>query len=294
VYHNDGRLVESAAYYRGPDKLLVGQSKNTTLRPSTLPFMDEELIYGGPFIMHYGHFLAAALPRLWHLRGLAGSRLRIVCHGHEGPRDWFALDYVRSILSALGLREENFVQIDRPTVIRRLWVPCPAMEEQNFVHRALDDVGQAIGRSYHVHLEQRSDRPIYLSKTRLGLGITRFQDEQVLEDLLADRGFEIVHPQELSFPEQVRQFARARAIVATIGSGLHSSLFLDRPSRVLALVGANNVNSNYILIDRLKGNDSLYLYPEAMLGGRPDDGGFQLTFTIEDMPAVAKAFADLV
>jgi capsular polysaccharide biosynthesis protein len=293
IYDRDGRLVEAAAYYRGPSKQLVGQCRMTTLARADLDFVDEDLIYGGPFIDHYGHFLTASLPRLWHLRSAGGSKRRILCHGHGDPEQWFAYEFVRVILSAIGLTPEDFVCLAAPSVIRRLWVPRPAMEEQNFVHRALDDLGVAIGRTYGCHREPRSDVPIYLSKTRLTKGVSRYEDEQILERCFAASGFDIVHPQDLCFADQIRLFARAPTITGTAGSGLHTSLFLDRPSRIVALAVANLINSNFRLIDRLKGSEALYLWPKTEAQGREADDGFQSVWTIEDITEVAREMAEV-
>jgi len=291
VYHRDGRLVEAAAYYRGPHKTLVGQSPITSLRGAKMDFIDEDMVYGGPVITHYGHFLTACLPRLWHISTTGGSRRRILCHGHEDPAGWFAHDFIRAILTALGLSAENFVRLASPSVIRRLWVPRPAMEEQNFVHRAFDDLGVTIGHFYGSHREPQSGAPIYLSKTRLATGISRFEQEQVLEDCFAARGFEIVHPQELSFSEQISAFARARFITGTAGSALHTSLFLDRPSRILALTVADVINSNFCLIDRLKGSEVRYLWPRTQVDSRSDEDSFQSTWIIGDMTRIAEELA---
>ncbi len=297
IYHRDGRLVDAAAYYRGPDKRLIGQSPDTELDATALPFVDEELVYGGPVIAHYGHFITASLPRLWHLRAMAGSRLRILCHGHEPPDDWFGQEFIRAIFGAIGLTPESFAYIQTPSVIRRLWVPRPAMEEQNFVHRAFDELGTAIGRAYDVHREPQSDVRLYLSKTRLNEGINRFQDEILLEDCFARRGFEIIHPQEIPFAEQIKVLARAGVIAGTVGSALHTTLFLDRASRIVALTGSEIINSNIRLIDRLKSNEALYLCPAENALEREGEGGFNNTWAFDRasiFAEVAEEFAAAV
>jgi capsular polysaccharide biosynthesis protein len=234
--------------------------------------------------------LTAALPRLWHLRSAPTKRRRILCHGHETPAEWFARDFVRDILSAIGLTAEDFVRLERPSAIKRLWIPRPAMEEQNFIHRAFDDLARRIGRFYGVHRQARGDKKIYLSKTHLSSGITRFANEHVLESYLSDRGVTIAHPQELSFPDQLKLLAEADVICGTVGSAMHTSVFLDRPSRIVGLTGNNLVNANHALFDRLKGNDSIYLYPEVEATQLSEQDGFSSTWTL-DIDAAAEEFA---
>jgi capsular polysaccharide biosynthesis protein len=293
IYHHDGPLNQAAAYYRGPVRTLVGQSQMTNLASTSLEYVDEEFIYGGPFILHYGHFITATLPRLWHLIERSGKQRRILCHAHEDPAKWFEHDFAREILGALGLRPEHFVRLLQPSVVKRLWIPRPAMEEQNFVHRALDRFGAMIGRALGVQKELRGDRALYLSKTKLNIGVSRLADERKLEELLAARGVTIAHPQDLPFREQLRLMASARVICGTVGSGFHSSLFLDRPSRIIVLTGNNMVNSNYLLIDLIKRNESVYLYPEAEPSVISHKDNFMTTLVI-NMETAAEEFAALV
>ena len=291
IYHPDGNLVKAAAYYRGPQRHPIGQSERMSQISGDLNYIDEEFVYGGPFLMHYGHFLTASLPRLWHIRSAVGTYRRILCHSHESPEVWFAQEYVRAMLNAIGLATENFVRLESPSILRRLWVPRPAMEEQNFVHRTYGDLGVTIGRAYGVHRQPQDKPPIYLSKTRLKAGITRLNQEHILGSYFAELGFDIVHPQELPFSEQLRLFARARTITGTVGSGLHTSLFLDRPSRIVALAGDNLINSNFVLFDRLKGNDALYLCPDTPWMYRSRESGFDVSWVPEDLAAVAREYA---
>lgn len=290
IYNRDGRLNQAAAYYRGPNKTLVGQSPSTTLNANDLEVVNEEFVYGGPVIMHYGHFLTAALPRLWRLRSMPAKRRRIVCHGHESPVEWFKRDFVRDIFYAIGLTAEDFVRFEHPILLKRLLVPRPAMEEQNFIHRACDDLARRIGRFYGVHQQARGEKKIYLSKTRLTAGITRFANEHVLEAYLSDRGITIAHPHELSFPDQLRLLAEANVICGTVGSAMHTSIFLDRPSRIVALTANNLVNANYALIDKLKSNEALYLYPNVPGFESSGQDGFSSTWTM-DLAATAQEFA---
>jgi hypothetical protein len=76
-------------------------------------------------------------------------------------------------------------------------------------------------------------------------------------------------------------------------TGLHTSLFLDRPSRIVALAVANLINSNFRQIDRLKGSEALYLWPKVEAEGREAEDEFQSVWTIEDITEVAKEMAQV-
>ena len=294
LYDRDGRLIPSAAYRRGPDSQLIGQSESCPFARGDMDFVGEDVLYGGPMLLHYGHFVIASLARLWGLHAITNGRIRILCHAEQSPGHWFIHPHVQAILGALGLTEDNFLWLDRPSILRSVIVPGPAIEEQSFVHRSFDDVAYAVARRLGIRSEQRTERPVYLSKTRLSTGINRFAGEQALEDALGARGFSIVHPQELTFAHQIQVLARAKAVTGTVGSGLHSTMFLTDPARVVGLLPTNMLNSNFKLIDMLRGNDSSYLYPDTALAPQHHQGGFHSSWTGLDMAAIAQDFADRV
>jgi hypothetical protein len=60
-----------------------------------------------------------------------------------------------------------------------------------------------------------------------------------MEQMAIARGFEIVQPEELSFPEQVELFRSASCILGEHGSGMHATVFAD-PGTIVATVGAWN------------------------------------------------------
>ena len=56
---------------------------------------------------------------------------------------------------------------------------------------------------------------------------------------LKSRGFEIVQPELLSFPEQVELFRSASCVLGEHGSGMHAAVFAN-PGTIVATVGAWN------------------------------------------------------
>jgi len=269
VYHADGNLIDAAAYYRLPDKFMVGQSRHIAMQDRSIDHAPRaDYVYGGPVILHYGHFITAALPRLWQIvrSGLAADT-RIVCHSDHAPEDWFTRDYARTIFWALGLTPDRFIVLNQATRFKRLRVPRAAFEEQNYAHRVFADLCGRVAR--RIAPPPTSNGPIYLSKTRLRGATYRIQNEAAMDDAAAARGLTIVRPEELSFIDQVAVIGSSPVIVGTIGSGFHTALFCTRPPRVLALAYGPQINANYRLIDKLCGTDATYLYPAQGLSEKP-------------------------
>lgn len=291
IYHRDGRLVQACAYYRLPDQALIGQCQHLPPPPDLASAPPGTYVYGGPVIMHYGHFLTAALPRLWQAvrRGLPPDA-KIVCHSHEAPEEWFGRDYIKTILGRLGLTPGHFVRFGAPTLIPRLHAPRPAMEEQNFAHRVFRDLCLHIGQPYQA---PPSDRIIYLSKARVTTGIYRLLNEDALEDAMRASGIEVAYPETLPFAAQVGLLSGSAVVAGTVGSAFHTAIFCARPPRVVALAYGPVLNANYALMDGLTGCRADYVHsPDVTMA----EGAGTATFCYRaaDPAALARALIERI
>ena len=288
LYDGAGALIEDGAYYRLPARILIGQSLH--IPPASVPLDTGHYVYGGPVIMHFGHFLTAALPRLWQAArdGLGGRR--ILVHSHQAPDEWFTRDYVRFILGQLGLGPANFIRFEQPTRLRQVDVPRPAMQEQTYGHQVMRDLCRRIGAGIS---RARDGRPVYLSKSRNTLGTYKILNEAVIDATMEAAGVEIVHPQELNFAEQLSVLNGARAVLGTIGSAFHTSLFAHEPVRIVGLAYGAEINANYAIIDRLCDNRATYVYPATGLHS-VSDGAATFCYQADDPAGLARALLDLL
>lgn len=286
IYHRDGSLAEACAYYRLQSKALIGQCRHLEVPPSVATAPPGSYVYGGPVIMHYGHFLTAALPRLWQIvrRGLPQDA-RIVCHSHQTPEEWFKRDYARAILTQLGLTPDHFVQFAGPTLIPRLHAPRPALEEQNFAHRVFRDLCLSIGRPFQA--APQGGRIVYLSKTRTKNGTYRLMNEEPIEDAMRANGIEVAHPETLPFAGQVSLLASSAVVIGTVGSAFHTSIFCERPPRMIGLAYGPVLNSNYALVDALAGSQAQYFHSGEV--AESASGAATFCYEARDPAAVAQA-----
>ena len=293
VFTPAGKLIDAGAYCRLPVKYRVGQSETVSLAHWTVQDAPEaDYVYCGPVILHYGHFITAFLPRLWQIvREGIGPGTKFVCHSDHDPYAWFARDYAREMLAALGLSADRFVRPGGPTRFRRLRFPRPAFEEQNFAHVVFRELALKIGQS----IPPPSGRtgPVYLSKTALRQGTYKLANELAIEDAVAARGVTIIRPETLPFRRQCEVIAAASAIVGTIGSSFHTVLFCREPPRIVGLAYSATINSNYHLIDRLAGVNASYVTPSGGLSERPQSG-VTFGYWLDSPGEVANELLDLL
>jgi capsular polysaccharide biosynthesis protein len=82
-----------------------------------------------------------------------------------------------------------------------------------------------------------SYRRIFVSRARTSQSRS-LQNRARVEQIATEAGLELVYPESMALPEQMRLFAEARVIFGEYGSALHNSLFSLPGTTICALRGA--------------------------------------------------------
>ncbi|QCE32522.1 glycosyltransferase family 61 protein [Acetobacteraceae bacterium] len=104
-----------------------------------------------------------------------------------------------------------------------------------------------------------ANRIIYFTKQHLSSGIWQIHNEAVLTERLRAVGIEIISPEELSLYDQIKLWKEGGLFIASASSALHSAAFVGK-RKLIVLNNVAEIWSNQVLIDKVSGNDSLYLY----------------------------------
>ncbi len=256
LFDGHGALIRAATDWRGPQNQTIDQIPEIPDDAGPAAQADDaELIYAGRFNPHFGHFLVETLPRLWWLARRDRRGRKLLMHGDGDPAGWFARGFAAGIWRALGLAPADLAVFARPTRLRRVIVPAPSLQQQSFVHEVFGLLCRNIGGAMLRDADLTpSPTPVYLSKSRLDLGVHVFANEEALEARLGASRIEIVHPETLTLAEQVRLFETRPAILGTTGSAFHASIFARATPRQITLSPHREINSNFALFDHVSGN----------------------------------------
>lgn len=284
LYDRNGALISSAAYCRGTKRRLVGQSPTCLLPARAFEQAPEEhLVYAGPLIFHYGHFLLDTLSRLWPYIGPSPDRFAWI-----SPAPLAILDhtpFIGACLAGLGLDPGQFRRFERPTRIARLTVIAPAFEEQHFAHRVFCDQCRRIGDRLVTALDERPLGPAYVARTGLKAGVKAVANEELVCAALAELGVEIIWPEKLSLADQIRLFGSNRVIMGVGGSAFHTSIFAPPVARLIAIdLGETE---NQVLLNRLSGARMLHMRPATELSFTRG-GAIETVYAFADPLAVAR------
>ena len=223
----------------------------------------------------WGHFLVEVLPRLFlvNLLGRMGRRIPLAVPA-EAP-DWakrFAVTY--GALGGVLWYDPKRQVIEAPAFV------VPGMMQVDWVLHPLfslivSDLVARCGLAEDVVPD--GPRRLYLSRARFW-GAQRLLNEPEVEGMLSTLGFTVVHPETLSFPEQMRLFRAAEVIVAEYGSVLHNALFARPGTRVIAINRHNWLQGE---IARIRGQHLAYVPPSDGVWRDPSTTGDARNFTVD-------------
>lgn len=225
----------------------------------------EEVIYLGPLYNHFGRVLLDSLARSWALAQHDPS-LKVlfdypnVPHRHLHP-------WVFRILEAFGVPRARLLILDRPTRLRRVTVPEPLFEQGLTAHeRAIGPYRDIAARIAGGH--ERSSQPVYLSRRLLTSRQRPIIGEEALEQLFADHGALIVHPQRLTFDQQVRLVNQHSDIFSSASSAAHNILFARHRPTLHLLTASDQIPANMFLCSALARAPTVFVDCLGT-GGRP-------------------------
>ena len=170
-------------------------------------YMDEDVVYFGPFFRHWGHFLVDLIGRMWYIA--ESGRRKTVYLGEEEPSGNF-LECFR----LLGLEPEDLIRVTKPTRFRSVTVPefsCKSCEWYSREYRQIFDTMIANARP-----EPIPGRKIYFSRLDFGRG-KEVGERQIAVWALAN-GFTAVAPEKLTAAQQIAIWNGAEEILCLDGS----------------------------------------------------------------------------
>ncbi len=296
IYDADGRLIEESErrVRRGRRPI----NPPTVGRRAFVARLDGSHVYVGMAIQSFGHFLLETLSRLWWVERLEDlAEVRLLLHGwkaHEGPRmkrqhpsalahllapfgfrtqpvgaaNFLKGPWVAQFLDILGVPAERIDFVPSTGArLAQVRVPARIVDVNGSVHPAMPRIYRLIADKVAGDVAA-GGRRLYLSRSRLAArredaeGPRRAANEQALEDLLADAGFEIIHPQEHTIVAQIRMMRSAAVVAGCDGSALHSVVFARPGTRLLAF--DSRAIENQFGIEETSGIVSRHLW----MGGR--------------------------
>jgi hypothetical protein len=227
------------AYLRDGGEPLPEIWQGATFRDADIIEVDQPVAVAIHPNVVYGHFLLEMLPRLHLLSRLRRAGLPFLIALHFHIPDW-AKAIVRHYFDA-----DEIIWYDGYTT--RLRAPCfvvPSMMQVECrfhpeFNLAIDEIKDFVASG----TEPATDKKIWLSRQRHPGATHGITNEGEVEQVVTDLGYRIVHPQTMSFPEQILLMSGADVIAGAYTSAIHNSMFAARGTKVFCINRLNRYQS---------------------------------------------------
>jgi capsular polysaccharide biosynthesis protein len=205
------------------------------LRPKAMPRLrlGGLHLWGGVGFDIFGHWLTETFPLLVTLRPLferhPEAPILMVTRPGAPPPVWGALH--RTFAGWIGLDLNRIRVIEEDAVVEELALGPDPFGRRNHYRpetlTALDALGLAP--------PDDTGAALFLSRRKLSERNNRTPNIEAVEERFRDLGYEILHPETLTLPEQMRRLLGARHLAGENGSALHWSLYSPHVASVLCL-----------------------------------------------------------
>lgn len=192
----------------------------------------------------YGDWLVEVWPRAWLLKKILGPALdtyKIIVTSNT-PK--WSLDFLCRIV---GISPESLLFYDMHddvVIVDKLLVPTQ-LGYNYIMHPAFSDFIQDIKHKCKTYAPNVEYERIYISRKNFrstSTSIKRTIDDELVEAIFRENGFNIISPETFSFDEQVSIFKHAKIIAGEAGSALHNSMFCENSPSIIML-GPNEVQA---------------------------------------------------
>ncbi|UYO05154.1 glycosyltransferase family 61 protein [Paenibacillus sp. PSB04] len=257
VLNAEGEFVESSGLYKGLDyrKELLSMAECPDVNLDNCVYIDEEVVYYGLFIYHWGHFLFESTNRLWYYlrENCKASGVRLAgIYLNKKPDGNFRLFH-----DLVGIEQDDLLFLDRPTRFKRIIVPkasCILGSTNNFYY----------SKEFLIPFDKIIDsvpanpsRKVYLTRTNLQESNTI--GEKKIEDNFRRNGFDIVAPENESLLTMVSLLKEADVVAGLSGSNTHNLLFSGSKCKAIILNRMQDTNYPQEMVHQSRNIQAVYI-----------------------------------
>jgi capsular polysaccharide biosynthesis protein len=267
-----------------------------------VPRLRGRWLYGGHWMMHFGHFLTETVTTLWpeDLEPIRG----LVFHRYLSPNPIVHTWQQRLVDLAGHQGVPIHIVNERQVRVDELVVPSRSIVQHGWGDPGATAVWQRIAAAV-----PEQDPPwsaagwpsrVYMSRASFNAGVrargrkdarSTPECDALLDAVFAEAGFEVIAPEKLSIDDQVRLLRSTRVLAGQNGSALHLAGFARPGARVLELGDRHRPNRGVLtqrVINTLCGHSEAFvpdgLGREELVEGLHELGVWQSDPLVGELP----------
>lgn len=245
VHTSAGRLLPISQKTGGAGAHRVAMADPRRIKPERRARrLKGRWLYGGHWMMHFGHFLTETVTTLWpeDLAPVEG----VVFHRYLSSRPT-VLPWQQHLVDLAGYRGVPIEIVDERQVrVDELVVPSRSIVQHGWGHPGAAAVWRRIADAVPDQDPpwQAASWPsqVFLSRTSFNAGMrakgrkdprSAPEVDLLLDEVFAEAGFAVIAPEQLAIDDQVRLLRHTRVLAGQAGSALHMAGFARPGTRVL-------------------------------------------------------------
>lgn len=213
----DGNYNFIAGLTRNKNRVINYSCNSSYAITEAVDYVDEEVIFGGVFINHFGHLMVECLSRLWYMIENRDDKRRIVILTIPEQKP-----FLQDFFKILGIEAERFEVVNKPVRYKKIIVPEETIFLWSGFYKQYISIYDAIKQKL-----KNADTPSKLYLTRTKLGKKDSVNEEFFENFFSQRGYTVVSTEQLSVEKQIELIANAKSVVCTEGTLSHFVLFAN-------------------------------------------------------------------
>lgn len=240
-----------------PDFTFVEESKtprffggNYEYDHQNIEKVDETVVYMGPFLCHWGHFICDQISRLWYVLPDIENCKIAYCGWNWGHPQTALWGNFLEFMHLLGLKDEQLIDIQKPTQFSHVIIPDISFADNAFYYQEFADIFKAVTSSVKKEDFEYHEK-VYFSRGKFPGAQEKERGEEELENFFVENGYHVMIPEQMSLRQQIYYYQYAKHIAAVEGSITHSIVFAGKNLEVTILNKMNVINGYQRIIDNM-------------------------------------------
>ncbi|UQZ33768.1 hypothetical protein C2I18_09670 [Paenibacillus sp. PK3_47] len=211
---------------------------------------DETVVFMGPFVAHWGHFICDQISRLWFILPDV-KKLRIAyCGWNWGNEQTSLWGNFLEFMYLLGLSEDQLIDVRKPMQFRSVIIPEFSYIERNYYTEDFKDIYRTIVSNINVP-DITPYSHVYFTRGKFSAALNKERGEEEIEALFAANGYKVLAPEQLTLSEQIYYLRNCDSMAAVSGSITHNLLFAKEGQKVIVLNKMELMNGYQMVIDNI-------------------------------------------
>jgi hypothetical protein len=211
---------------------------------------DETVVFMGPFVCHWGHFICDQISRLWYILPDVKKYRIAYCGWNWGSEQTSLWGNFLEFMHLLGLSDEQLIDVKTPMQFRSVIIPEFSYIERDYYAEEFKNIYRTVVSNINVSgLEPYSH--IYFTRGKFSEALNKERGEDELEAFFAANGYKVFSPEQLTLSQQIYYMRNCDCMAAVSGSITHNLLFAKEGQKVIVLNKMEIMNGYQMVIDNI-------------------------------------------